>query len=169
MRRLRESVEAKIHYMINLIWFFILSFCIKKKKEIYILNTSVFYMIFDFKSYYKRKDNCFTDNFQGFCLDFKNAVLVRFFKAICFTFLSLHDRDNTFQRLSTSWYPAISSSVFSVLIGFAIFTSLNLIFFLLLCFLKFTIHFVLKIYRMFISNFWLVKNTSSITFREKIT
>ena len=43
------------------------------------------------------------------------------------------------------------------------------LFLLLLYFMKFTIHFVFKICGMFLSNFWLVKNTCSIIFGEKMT
>ena len=42
------------------------------------------------------------------------------------------------------------------------------LFFLFLYFLKFAIHFVLNTCGMFISNFWLVKNTCSIIFQEKL-
>ena len=42
------------------------------------------------------------------------------------------------------------------------------LFFLPLYFLKFSIHFVFKICDLFVSNFWFVKITCSIIFREKI-
>ena len=52
--------------------------------------------------------------------------LVRFVKAICRNCLSFYDGDNTFQRHSVS---SISSSIFSILFDFAIFTPPNLNFF----------------------------------------
>ena len=82
--------------------------------------------------------------FQGFCLDlalffttpldgfFQNSLLdisnflLRFVKTICRKFLFLYDRGNIFQRHYPSWYPTISSSVFSILFDFAIFTPFSI-------------------------------------------
>ena len=52
-----------------------------------------------------------------------------FSMAVSKMFLSLYDEDNTFQKHSTSWYPATSSSLFSILFDLAIFTPSNLNFF----------------------------------------
>ena len=77
-----------------------------------------------------------------------------------------HDGNNTPQRHSTSQHWAISSSSLSIFLLLPMFT---LTFFLLLYFLIYisNIYFVLKIWGMLISNFWLVKNTYSIISREK--
>ena len=94
--------------------------------------------------------------------------LLRFVKVISRKFISLCERGKRFQRHSAFWYPMISSSFFFSFIWFCHFySSESQPFFLLLYFLKFAIHFVLKICGMFISNFWLVENSCSIIFREK--
>ena len=58
--------------------------------------------------------------------------LPRFFKVIYHKCFSLKDK-HLWQRHSASWHPAISSSVFSLLFDFAIFTPPNLNFFFYFC------------------------------------
>ena len=97
-----------------------------------------------YKAIKRGKRNSFTYIFQGFCLDlalffttpldgfFQNSLpdisnfLLRFVKTICRKFLFLYDRGNIFQRHYPSWYPTISSSVFSILCDFAIFTPFSI-------------------------------------------
>ena len=105
--------------------------------------------------------------YQAFCLGLLRPFAVSFY--LCTT-ETTHSRDNAY------WYSAISSSVFSILIDFAILTPPNLNFFstsmfseIYYTFFFFFLIFLFKLCDMFISNFWLVKNTCSTIFREKIT
>ena len=96
--------------------------------------------------------------YQTFCLGLLRPFAVSF---------QSYDEDNSFQRHSLSWYTATSSSVFSFLFDFAIFTPPSQKIFLCLYFLKFTTHSLLKSWGMLVSNFWLVKNTCFIIFKKK--
>ena len=111
-------------------------------------------------------NRCFQNNLPHMS-NFSLGLLRPFAVSFCiYKIETTHSRDILLPNVML-W--VLMLSVFSVLFNFINFYSTkSKFFFLLLYFQKFNIYFVLKICVIFISNFWLVESTCSITFREKI-
>ena len=93
-------------------------------------------------------NGCFQNSLPGI-----SNFLLRFVRVICRKFKSLCEGGNTLQRHSASWYPLSFLHLFQFYLILPFLLPPNLNSFSASIFSEISIHFVLKICGMFISNF----------------